>query len=518
MRYFSTRSILAFGPCLAFPLQAQQVKQKVIREKPNIVLIYADDMGYGDLSCYGAERVQTPNVDALATNGLRFINAHSAAATSTPSRYGLFTGEYPWRRKGTQIAAGDAALIIKPHRNTVPKIMKEAGYTTAAIGKWHLGIGNIDGQQDWNKLLTPGPREIGFDYSYIMAATGDRVPCVYLENQRVANLEPKDPLLVSYSQNFPGEPSGKDNPELLTKLKPSPNHGHNQGIVNGISRIGYIKGGRAALWKDESIADSITTHAVQFIEKNKEKPFFLYFGTNDIHVPRFPHERFRGKTEMGHRGDAIVQFDWSVGEIVRALKEAGIFENTMIIITSDNGPVVDDGYMDEAREKLMDHKPWGPFRGGKYSNFEAGTRVPFVVHWPGKVQKGISNALISQIDLLGTMASLTGREKSSDIPEDSRNQLPAWLGIDPDGRDYVIGAASTLTVLTRDWKYIEPGKGQPYNKLTNTEMGNRETDQLYDMRSDRGEYDNMATKNKLMLRFMKQILEEEKSKGIRQDL
>ncbi|MDD4631190.1 MULTISPECIES: sulfatase family protein [unclassified Proteiniphilum] len=518
MRYFSTRSILAFGPCLAFPLQAQQVKQKVIREKPNIVLIYADDMGYGDLSCYGAERVQTPNVDALATNGLRFINAHSAAATSTPSRYGLFTGEYPWRRKGTQIAAGDAALIIKPNRNTVPKIMKEAGYTTAAIGKWHLGIGITSGKQDWNKLLTPGPREIGFDYSYIMAATGDRVPCVYLENQRVANLDPKDPLFVSYSQNFPGEPTGKNNPELLTKLKPSLNHGHDQGIVNGISRIGYIKGGRAALWKDESIADSITTHAVQFIEKNKEKPFFLYFGTNDIHVPRFPHERFRGKTEMGHRGDAIVQFDWSVGEIVRALKEAGIFENTMIIITSDNGPVVDDGYMDEAREKLMDHKPWGPFRGGKYSNFEAGTRVPFVVHWPGKVQKGISNALVSQIDLLGTMVSLTGRERSADIPEDSRDQLAAWLGIDPEGRDYVIGAASTLTVLTRDWKYIEPGKGQPYNKLTNTEMGNREADQLYDMRSDRGEYDNMAAKNKLMLRFMKQILEEEKSKGIRQDL
>jgi arylsulfatase A-like enzyme len=507
-----TKQIITLGlGSLAFlPISAQQ--------KPNIVLIYADDIGYGDLSCYGAERVQTPHVDALAANGVRFRNAHSAAATSTPSRYGLLTGDYPWRRKGTQVAAGDAALIIKPNRYTVPKMLKEAGYTTAVVGKWHLGIGNIDGQQDWNGHLTPGPREIGFDYSYIMAATGDRVPCVYLENQRVVNLDPADPISVSYSKNFPGEPTGKDNPELLTKLKPSPNHGHDQSIVNGISRIGYMKGGRAALWEDESIADSITAHAVQFIERNKEKPFFLYFGTNDIHVPRFPHERFRGKTEMGHRGDAIVQFDWSVGEIVRALKEAGIFESTLIILTSDNGPVVDDGYMDEAVEKLMDHKPWGPFRGGKYSTYEAGTRVPFIVHWPEEVKNGVSDALLSQIDLFATLAALTGTNENLSIPEDSHNQLPAWLGIDPLGREYVIGTASSLTILTRDWKYIEPNNGRPYNKLTNTELGTRPVDQLYDIRSDRGEYDNVAEQNSLMVRFLKQLLEEEKSKGIGLDL
>lgn len=514
MTHQSMRSILTFGACIALPATAQDGTREPLNERPNIVLIYADDLGYGDLSCYGATRVQTPNVDALATNGLRFRNAHSAAATSTPSRYGLFTGEYPWRRKDTGIAAGDAALIIKPHRFTLPRMFQEAGYTTAAIGKWHLGMGAENGKQNWNERVAPGPAEIGFDYSYIMAATGDRVPCVYMENQRAVNLDPNDPISVSYTNNFEGEPTGKENPELVYKLRPSLNHGHDMSIVNGISRIGYMKGGKSALWEDENIADSITIHAVRFIEKNKEKPFFLYFGTNDIHVPRFPHERFRGKTEMGHRGDAIVQFDWSVGEIVRALKEAGIFENTLIIVTSDNGPVVDDGYMDEAVEKLMDHKPWGPFRGGKYSTFEAGTRVPFVVHWPGNVREGVSDALVSQIDMLGTMASLIGREKGSSIPEDSRNQLPAWLGIDPDGRDYVIGAASSLTVLTRDWKYIEPSNASPYNRLTNTELGNSQADQLYDMRSDRGEYDNMAKKNKLMLRFMKQILEEEKSKGM----
>ena len=355
------------------------------QQKPNIVLIYADDLGFGDLSCYGATRVHTPHVDALAQDGIRFVNAHSAAATSTPSRYGLFTGEYPWRREGTGIAAGDAALIIRPDRYTLPKMFQEAGYTTAAVGKWHLGLGEETGKQDWNGLITPGPREIGFDYSYIMAATGDRVPCVFVENQRVVGLDPGDPIRVSYTENFPGEPTGRDNPELLTKLKPS--HGHDMSIVNGISRIGYMKGGKSALWEDENIADSITVHAVRFIEENKDRPFFLYFGTNDVHVPRYPHPRFRGQTDMGLRGDAIVQFDWSVGEIVKALEKAGIRENTLIIVTSDNGPVVDDGYADQAVEKLKNHKPWGPFRGGKYSAYEAGTRVPFIVNWQGRPER-----------------------------------------------------------------------------------------------------------------------------------
>lgn len=486
------------------------------QEKPNIVLIYADDIGYGDFSCYGATRVQTPNVDALANNGVRFRNAHSAAATSTPSRYGLFTGEYPWRRKGTGVAAGDAALIINPNRYTLPKMMKEAGYTTGAVGKWHLGMGAETGKQNWNQRVSPGPHEIGFDYSYIMAATGDRVPCVYMENQRAVGLNPKDPIQVSYTQNFPGEPTGKDNPELLTKLKPS--HGHDMAVVNGISRIGFMKGGKSALWEDENIADSITVHAVRFIERNKNKPFFLYFGTNDIHVPRYPHERFRGKTGMGHRGDAILQFDWSVGEVVRALKEAGIYDNTLIIITSDNGPVVDDGYQDEAVEKLQNHKPLGPFRGGKYSTFEAGTRVPFIVHWTDNVRPGVSDALVSQIDMLATFSELVGKDLSKVNQTDSQKQLSSWLGKDSKGRDYVIGAAGTLTVLTNGWKYIEPGKGNSYNAQTNTELGNNPKDQLYNITIDRGEYDNVADENPLMTKFLKQILEEEKAKGFGMEL
>ena len=507
------KSISLLGATLAMiGAYAQQSKM------PNVVLIYADDIGFGDFSCYGATQISTPNVDALANNGMRFTNAHSAAATSTPSRYGLFTGEYPWRRKGTGVAAGNASLLINPERYTLPRMMKESGYITGAVGKWHLGLGSVTAEQDWNNHVSPGPYEIGFDYSYIMAATADRTPCVFMEDGRVVGLDPNDPIKVSYTANFPGEPTGKDNPELLTKLKPSLNHGHDQSIVNGISRIGYMQGGTSALWEDESIADSITLRAVNFIERSKDKPFFLYLGTNDIHVPRYPHNRFRGKSGMGLRGDALLQFDWTVSEVVRALKEAGIFENTIIIVSSDNGPVVDDGYDDGSVENLKNHKPWGPFRGGKYSSFEAGTRVPFIVHWPEKVDTGVSNALVSQIDMLGTLAEITGVEVDDSQLSDSRKELNTWLGKDKKGRDYVIGASSALTILTENWKYIKPVNANPYQKLTNIETGHNPKDQLYDMRVDRGEYDNVAENNQLVVSFLKQLIEEERSKGVGMDL
>ena len=232
-------------------------------------------------------------------------------------------------------------MIIRPEQTTIADIFQQRGYTTGAVGKWHLGLGSETGKQDWNGFITPGPQDIGFDYSYLMAATGDRVPCVFVENQRIVNLDPNDPVEVSYKTPFPGEPLGKTHPELLTKLKPS--HGHDMAIVNGISRIGYMKGGKSALWVDENIADSIACKSVEFIEKHKAEPFFLYVGTNDVHVPRVPHPRFVGKSGMGPRGDSLLQFDWIVGQILASLEKNGLDENTLIIVTSDNGPVVDDG-------------------------------------------------------------------------------------------------------------------------------------------------------------------------------
>lgn len=342
--------------------------------KPNVILIYADDLGYGDLECYGAKNIETPHVNRLASEGIRFTNAHATAATSTPSRYSLLTGEYAWRKPGTDIAAGNAGMIIRPEQYTMADIFKSSGYATGAFGKWHLGLGDKTAQQDWNAPLPTALGDLGFDYSYIMAATADRVPCVFIENGQVANYDPSAPIEVSYTHNFPGEPTGKDNPELLYNLKPS--NGHNMSIVNGISRIGFMKGGGKALWKDENIADSITAHAVSFIEQHKDEPFFMYFATNDVHVPRFPHDRFRGKNPMGLRGDAITQFDWTVGQLLEALERTGLAENTLIILSSDNGPVVDDGYDDQAEKLLNGHKPSGNLRGGKYSASKAEHAYP----------------------------------------------------------------------------------------------------------------------------------------------
>jgi arylsulfatase A-like enzyme len=501
-------SLLMAG-CTGAGKAADAVKSR----QPNVIFIVADDLGYGDMSCYGAKSIATPHVDSLAASGLRFTDAHSVAATSTPSRYSLFTGQYSWRRSDTGIATGDAGMVIRPEQQTVADVFKSAGYTTGAIGKWHLGMGDKAGTQDWNGVVTPGPRDLGFDYSYLMAATGDRVPCVWIENQRVANYDADAPIYVSYKEPFAGEPLGKDHPELLTKLKPYPNHGHNQAIVNGISRIGYMKGGGKALWQDENIADTIAAKAVRFIENHKDTTFFLYVGTNDIHVPRYPHARFAGKSGMGYRGDAILQFDWTVGEIMKALKKQGIVENTMIVLTSDNGPVVNDGYQDQAIELLGDHRPWGELRGGKYSIFEAGTRVPFIVSWPAKVIPGVSDALVSHIDLFASMAELAGGQAVDTAAVDSRNQLPALLGEDKEGRDYVVEVAQTLSVSDGEWKYISPSNRASYSALTRTETGCSEEEQLYNLREDISEKRNLAAEHPEIVEAMRGLLEQEKAKG-----
>ncbi len=462
--------------------------------KPNVIFIYADDIGYGDLSCNGAKTIKTPNVERLAKHGVRFTNMHSSAATCTPSRYALLTGEYAWRREGTGIASGDAGSIIRPERYTLADLFKNAGYQTGVVGKWHLGLGDKTGTQNWNGHITPGPSDIGFDYSFILAATGDRVPCVYVENERIVNLDPNDPIAVSYEKNFEGEPTGKSNPELL---KMHPSHGHDMSIVNGISRIGFMKGGKSALWKDEEIADVVTEKALSFIEKSKDKPFFLYFATHDAHVPRVPNPRFIGKSGMGPRGDAIIEFDWSVGEVMKTLERLGLGKNTIIILTSDNGPVVDDGYKDRAVEMLGNHKPAGELRGGKYSSFEGGTRVPGILSWPGKVKSGVSDELLCQVDMLATISNLLKVKLPSDAAPDSENHLNAWLNKGGKGRKFLVlqNVNNNLSIEDGKWKFIAPGKGTAINVSTNTELGNLNQNQLYDLSNDIGEKQNVAGQN-----------------------
>lgn len=482
-------------------------------ERPNVILLVADDLGYGDLSCYGTEQVKTPHVDRLASNGVRFTDAHAVASTSTPSRYSLLTGEYAWRREGTDIAAGNAGMIIRPERFTLADMFKSEGYATAAIGKWHLGLGDVSAKQDWNAPLPMALGDIGFDYSYIMAATADRVPCVFIENGAVAHWDASSPIDVSYAKNFEGEPTGKENPELLYNLKPS--NGHAQSIVNGISRIGFMKGGGKALWKDENIADSIARHAIGFIEKNKEAPFFLYLCTNDVHVPRFPHERFRGKSPMGLRGEAIMQFDWTVGQLLKTLDRLKLTKNTLIILTSDNGPVLDDGYMDRAVELVGRHKPSGPWRGGKYSTFEAGTRVPFIVSWPARVQRGkVSDALVSQIDDFASLATLLGARLPKEAAPDSENYLSTWLGEVDRPRHCVIEQSlnHTLSIRAGEWKYIEPSKGGPIAGKTGIETGYNPLPQLFNLKEDAAEQQNLADQNPEQLLRMQELLQKNKHK------
>lgn len=466
-------------------------------EKPNIVLIYADDIGYGDLGCYGATAVKTPNVDRLAKEGLRFTSGYSAGSTCTPSRYALMTGEYAFRKKGTGILPGDAALIIPTDRAAVPSILQKAGYATGIVGKWHLGLGGGGDAIDWNGDIKPGPRDTGFGESFIMAATGDRAPCVYIEGGKIVGLSPDDPIEVSYGKPFAGEPTGISERD---RLKMDWSHGHNHAVVNGIGRIGFSKGGKSALWKDEDMADTFTRKGVEFIERHKAEPFFLYFATHDIHVPRVPHARFVGKTTMGARGDALVQFDACVGALLDILDRLKLTDKTLVILSSDNGPVLDDGYKDGAVGKLGAHKPAGPLRGGKSSPWEGGTRVPFLVRWPARIKPGVSDALMSQVDFCATFATLTGQTLGPNDAPDSHNVLPALLGQSPQGREYVLQHSCKVAIRKGAWKLI-PGAAE------NGKRDAAKADSLYDLTKDLAETTNVAAEHPEIVEQLSKQLE-----------
>ena len=475
-------------------------------ESPNIVLIYADDVGYGDLGCYGAQAIDTPNLDRLAARGIRFTSAYASASTCTPSRYSLLTGEYAFRNQGAVILPGNAPLIIDPEKPTLASVLKSKGYATALVGKWHLGLGDADKPLDWNDEIGPGPKELGFDYSFHMAATGDRVPTVYIQNGRVVDLDPNDPIGVSYTDPIGDDPTGISHPHLL---KTQADEQHGKTIVDGTSRIGYMTGGAAARWTDEEMPDRFLGEAVSFIERNQEKPFFLYYATHENHVPRIPHPRFRGSTGLGVRGDAVAQLDWSVGVVLDTLQRLGLNKNTMVIFSSDNGPVLYDGYYDGAIENNGDHRPAGPWRGGKYSAWEGGTRLPLIVSWPGTIKHGLSDALLSQVDLLASLASLTGAELPDGAAQDSQDQSVALLGRSESGRDHLVQQGVAITAVRRGpWKYLPAGKVS--NRLGIDSFAKDTIDKpgaLFYLPEDPSEQTNLASKYPAKARELRELRE-----------
>lgn len=444
-------------PPVALPAAAVSRQQA----KPNIIIILADDLGPGDISCAGATKVRTPHIDRLAADGIRFTQGYAPSATCTPSRFSLLTGEYAWRQKAKNntILDGDAPLCIEPGRQTIPAMLRSAGYRTGVVGKWHLGLGDGRTRVDFNGEIKPGPLEIGFDYSYIIPATVDRVPSVWIENHRVVGLDPGDPISVSYLNNISDEPTGLEHPELLTRY--GADRQHSNTIINGISRIGFMKGGKSARFKDEELATTVVTKSIDFIEKHQSEPFFLSVGLFEPHVPRVPEAAFAGKSGCGVRGDVIQQMDWEVGEILNALDRLNLAANTIVIFSSDNGPILFDGYYDRSVEDLNGHQPTAGLRGWKYLTFEGGCRVPLIARWPQQIKSRVSDQLFSLVDVYATLAKIVGQEISAHTAPDSLDLSSVLLGTtEGDIRGHtVLHGIGGLALRLGNWKYIPASTG-----------------------------------------------------------
>ena len=412
--------------------------------KPNVIIINADDLGYGDLGCYGASKVKTPNIDRLAAQGRMFTDAHSASAVCTPSRYALLTGEYPVRKNIHGPAMLKAGLLIDTKQPTIGTVMKDAGYDTACIGKWHLGFG--DKSPDWNGQLKPGPLEVGFDYYFGVPVVNSHPPFVYVENHKVVGLVPEDPFV------FNRKAKTREFPEKMS--------------LDGIGGADAAH----ALYDDEMVGTCLTDKAKSWIKGHSKNPFFLYLATTNIHHPFTPHPRFKKTSQYGRYGDFIHELDWIVGEVIKTLDEQGVADNTLVIFTSDNGGMLNQGGQDAWKSG---HTLNGELLGFKFDVWEGGHRVPFIARWPGKIKAGSrSNQLVCNIDMIATLAALTGKTLRKGQARDSVNILPALTG-DPEKpvREQVLLAGrkpTHLAVRKGKWMYIGARGGGGF---TGTRLG-----------------------------------------------
>lgn len=403
-------------------------------ERPNIVLINADDLGYGDVGCYGATKLQTPNIDRLAKEGRRYTDAHTASAVCSPSRYGLMTGQFPLRRNFWGPLPFTNELTIDTSQPTIASVLKSAGYDTAIIGKWHLGFGK--GRNDWNEPLNPGPLELGFDYYFGMPTVNSGPPFVYVENHGVVDYAPSDPFVFgkpSVTQRFPEK--------------------------GGYAAIGGAKKAHER-YRDEFVGTTFAEKAVAWIkERNQQevrRPFFLYLATTNIHHPFTPHPRFKATSQCGLYGDFVHELEWIVGEVLQTLDDLELTERTLVVFTSDNG-----GMLNNTGQKAWKagHRLNGKLLGFKFGAWEGGHRVPFIVRWPGRVPADTeSDALISQIDLVPTFAAAAGATLPEEAVIDGVNQLAELTGTATGpARDTLIISPNSpmhLTVRKGKWVYI----------------------------------------------------------------
>ncbi|MCM2369620.1 sulfatase-like hydrolase/transferase [Aporhodopirellula aestuarii] len=482
---------------------------------PNVVLIFVDDLGYGDVGCYGATKVKTPNIDQLAKDGRRFTDAHSASAVCTASRYGLLTGEYPMRKNIWGPAPVTAPLLVDTETLTIADVFKDGGYNTAAIGKWHLGFGT--GTNDWKQPLRPGPLDLGFDYYFGVPLVNSAPPYVFVENDRVFGRVADDPLVYV----------GRNAGNKATPITPlTAEHGNRvPNFFTGASNA-------HSLYNDFTLGTTLAKRATDWIREQSDNPFFLYFATTNIHHPFTPAPRFQGSSECGLYGDFIHELDWIVGEVMTTLEEKGIADNTLVIFTSDNGGMFNHGGQ---KAFSMGHRSNGELLGFKFGAWEGGHRVPFIARWPGHIQPGTtSTQLISGVDMLATFAELTQQTLDKESLADSVNVLPALIG-EPESplRDTLILCPyrqSHLAVRKGKWVYIDAQdeggfKGKPGthaaggaacasfvgNVNSDIENGRIKKDappaQLYDLENDVAQTQNLYRENPEVASQMKALLD-----------
>ncbi|MFC7338775.1 arylsulfatase [Haloferula chungangensis] len=507
-------------------LMALLVAGAVSAKQPNVVLIFADDLGYGDLGCYGATKLKTPNIDKLASEGRRFTDAHSSSAVCTPSRYGLLSGEYPFRaNQGKGIwgpAPIESPLLIDPETFTLADVFKSRGYDTAVFGKWHLGFG--EGKNDWQEPLRPGPLDLGFDYYFGMPVVNSAPPYVYVENDRIVGSDPSDPLI-------PLRKGSKVKPTPITPIPPEAA----QRTSNRFS--GAVKAHE--LFNDFEVGTTLTRKATEWIESRGGKPFFLYFATTNVHHPFTPAKQFQGKSECGPYGDFAQELDWIVGEVRKSLEKTGVADNTLIVFTSDNGGMFNHGGRAAAAKG---HKINGELLGSKFGIWEGGHRVPFIAWWPGKIEAGsVSDQMFLNVDLKATFADVIGRDLSAEEKKDSISMLPALTGnpAEPLRTEMVITPhkASHMAVRKGKWMFIPARSDGGFNgskpsqhawggAAVTTLVGTPNSDiengkikkdsplgQLYDLEADVNQTKNLFNENPEVVEQMKALLSEYKKGG-----